>query len=143
MLAHRYGIDRERTTVEGIARTGSTLREVEQRIGHQAFSDNVKDNFNYNCCFPKCAVEGRNFLVSGHIARWADNEPLRGHTANGLCFCLMHDKAFEQGLFTLDENLKVVIVKRIFEQRQWLADLLQHGENLEIKPRKINPLVSH
>lgn len=141
MLAQRYAINRERTVVTGNVNTGVTTREVEQRIGHQVFSDNVKDNFNHSCCFPNCQVEGKNFLVSGHIARWADNELLRGHTGNGLCLCLMHDKAFERGYFTIDENFRVVIVNPNFENRQWLADLLRQGENLEIKPRQINPLI--
>lgn len=121
--------------------TGVAFREVEQRIGHQIFSDNVKINFNSKCCFPECEVEGRGFLVSGHIARWVDDESLRGHTGNGLCFCLMHDKAFEKGIFTLDENLRIVIVNRDFTSKEWLKKLLLHGENKEIKPRQINPLV--
>lgn len=141
MLAHRYNVDRERIVVTGNVNTGVTTREVEQRIGHQEFSDNVKDNFNHSCCFPNCQVDGKNFLISGHIARWADNEPLRGHTGNGLCLCLMHDKAFERGYFTVDENFRVVIINPDFGNRHWLADLLQEGENLEIKPRQIDPLI--
>lgn len=141
MLVERYAIDRDRIVVAGNANTGVTTREVEQRIGHQEFSDNVKRNFNHKCCFPNCPVEGKNFLVSGHIARWADNETLRGDTSNGLCLCLMHDKAFERGFFTLNENFRVVIVNPYFGNRHWLANLLQAGENLEIKARQINPSI--
>lgn len=141
MLSERYSFDRDQIVLAGKANTGVTIRELELRIGHQEFSDNVKRNFNHNCCFPNCPVEGKNFLVSGHIARWADNENLRGVTSNGLCLCLMHDKAFERGYFTLDDNFRVVIVNSNFGNRNWLVNLLQLGENSEIKPRQINPSV--
>lgn len=102
--------------------TGITIKNYKQRIGHQEFSKNVKNNFNSKCCFPKCKVEGNGFLISGHIDRWADNESLRGHTGNGLCFCLMHDKAFENGFFTLDKNYKVVLFHDNIVKQQWLYD---------------------
>jgi hypothetical protein len=53
----------------------------------------------------------------------------------------MHDKAFEKGYFTLNEQYQVVLVNADFCNRQWLRDLLEKGQNLEIKPRQINPLI--
>lgn len=137
MLLHNYetGILRSDKVI-----TGVKLREVEQRIGHQRFSDNVKANYYFKCCFPNCQVEGRGFLISGHIARWADNEPLRGDTGNGLCLCLMHDKAFEKGFFTLDRHYRVIVLSNDVDTRPWLAELLQHGQSIEIKPRAVDPL---
>ncbi|VXB30760.1 conserved hypothetical protein [Flavobacterium sp. 9AF] len=121
--------------------TDVVIKELTQRIGHQEFSENVKANFSYKCCFPNCKVEGKGFLISGHIDRWADNEELRGNTDNGLCFCLMHDKAFEKGFFTLDEKYKIKLLKNKFEQKSWLLDLLQNGEGIEISPRIIDPSI--
>ena len=121
--------------------TGVTYKELAQRIGHQEFSENVKKNFRFKCCFPNCDVEGRDFLISGHIARWADNESLRGSTENGLCFCLMHDKAFEKGYFTLNEDFRVIITNNELHRRPWLNNLLTNGENVEIKPREIDPSI--
>jgi hypothetical protein len=141
LLVNNYSVIRVNNQINDNAKTGVTVREIEQRVGHQEFSDTVKANFNSRCCFPSCEVEGRGFLISGHIARWADNESLRGRTSNGLCFCLMHDKAFEKGYFTLNEQYQVVLVNADFCNRQWLRDLLEKGQNLEIKPRQINPLI--
>jgi hypothetical protein len=128
-------------TVLANSPTGTALRELQSRIGHQRFSGEVKRNFGHKCCFPGCSVEGNGFVVSGHIARWADNEALRGQTANGLCFCLMHDKAFEKGFFTLDERYRVVIVNSDFSRRVWLEEMLVSGAGSEIKPRQIDPSV--
>ncbi|NNT70925.1 hypothetical protein HKT18_01735 [Flavobacterium sp. IMCC34852] len=128
-----------RKTIKNTAKTDVVVKELEQRIGHQEFSENVKSNFNYKCCYPGCNVEGKGFLISGHITRWADNKDLRGNTDNGLCLCLMHDKAFEKGFFTLDNNYKVILIRNKFENKKWLLDYLEQGENIEIKTRQINP----
>lgn len=97
-----------------LVRTGEVIREVSVRSGQGNFSKEVKDNFQGKCCFPGCAISDERFLVGGHIARWADVPNLRGEISNGLCFCLMHDKAFEAGLFTLNQALEIVPnVKRL------------------------------
>lgn len=91
------------------ARTGQQLQLVAARIGQQAFSDSVKENYNGKCCFPGCSVTEPQFLIGAHIARWADAQELRGKVSNGLCLCLMHDKAFEIGMFTLNLSFEVVL----------------------------------
>jgi len=121
--------------------TGIAYSTLTRRIGHQQFSDNVKANFNYKCCYPTCEVQGSSFLVGGHIARWADNEELRGHTSNGLCLCLMHDKAFEKGLFTLDASLKTNVLINSDDSSEWLISLLENGHNLEIKHHQVSPSI--
>jgi putative restriction endonuclease len=89
--------------------TGQQLATVQARQGQSAFSKELKKLYGHSCCFPSCSVMDSRFLIASHIARWSDNKELRGHLGNGLCFCLMHDKAFEIGLFTLDENFRVFV----------------------------------
>lgn len=141
LLIQNYNETRNQNQLLENIRTGVTPSEVATRIGQQEFSKNVKANYNYRCCFPNCNVEGNDFLASGHIARWADNIALRGHTGNGLCFCPIHDKAFEKGFFTINESYKVVLIEDKIVHRPWLDHLLRNGENLEIKHRSINPLL--
>jgi HNH endonuclease len=81
----------------------------EARQGQAAFARELKKLYGSACCFPSCSVADSRFLVASHIARWSDNEKLRGHLGNGLCLCLMHDRAFEIGLFTLDDDSKVFV----------------------------------
>lgn len=88
--------------------TGSGLATLLTRIGQNAFSDSVRDNYAHRCCFPRCNVVDDSFLIGAHIARWSDSSEHRGKIANGLCLCLMHDKAFESGLFILDRHFRVV-----------------------------------
>lgn len=103
--------------------TGSQISKVRSRIGQARFSSEIKSLYGNECCFPGCNISDARFLVGSHIARWSDNEKLRGHMGNGLCFCLIHDKAFETGMFTLDQYYKVflnpkemMICSEVFEE---------------------------
>ena len=133
-------IDRN-PNIEVEVETSESLSYLKTRIGHRQFAENVKRNFNYQCCFPKCKIKGRGFLVSGHITRWADNIELRGETKNGLSFCLLHDKAFEKGYFTLDSRLNISVIKENLEDNSWLTKFLNNGNLLRIKHSHLNPTI--
>jgi len=86
---------------------GEEIRSVRMRIGQERFSAEVRENYGWRCCFPDCEVIDPVLLVGSHIGRWSDALDLRGDVANGLCLCLMHDRAFENGLYTLDRSMNV------------------------------------
>lgn len=88
--------------------TGQRIQKIRSRLGQSNFSEGVKANYSLRCCFPGCTIDDPKFLIDAHIARWADSADFRGRIDNGLCFCLMHDRAFEDGYFTLDEAFCVV-----------------------------------
>lgn len=119
-------------TASASVTTGSQLAILRTRIGQSLFASKVKTLYRNQCCFPACDVEDQRFLVASHIARWTDNETLRGELGNGLCFCLTHDRAFELGNFTLDENFAVYLNPRECEARSSIvSNLLAHlGEQI-------------
>jgi len=110
--------------------TSVALAQAMVRIGQQRFSQMIKKNYGYRCCYPGCKMDDRRFLVASHIARWSDDEALRGDSGNGLCLCVAHDRAFELGLFTLDNECVV----RLFADRSNMAvmELLAPGEGRAI-----------
>lgn len=119
---------------------GSALQTVNARRGQWKFSKEIKQLYSHTCCFPGCNITYPPFLVAAHIARWTDNEELRGHLGNGLCLCLLHDKAFEVGLFTLDNDLRVYLdpKKRNPKHPTWPLLGAHHGH--PIKPAATRPL---
>ena len=120
--------------------TGSQIATVQARRGQDKFSEEIKRLYSNKCCFPGCSVTDHRFLVGSHIARWSDNEELRGNLGNGLCFCLLHDKAFEEGLFTLDDQLQVFVNPRERSaEASFLLELFSHHGN-EITLAEIRPL---
>ena len=122
-------------------KTGECLRDLRVREGQQRFTTHVRYNYGHKCCFPGCTINDRHFLVGAHIARWADVPELRGSISNGLCFCLMHDRAFEKGLFTLDAEFKVVVNSdhNLVKTSDWCATNLIPAAGLTISVGRILP----
>jgi hypothetical protein len=114
--------------------TGSQIATVRSRLGQAKFASEIKKLYGYRCCFPGCGMSDPRFLVASHIARWSDNEILRGQLGNGLCFCLVHDKAFELGLFTLDEQFRVFVSPREHSAQSPIARnlLAYHGQQISL-----------
>lgn len=76
------------------------------------------------------------FLRAGHVKPWRDaSSHERLDPANGLALCVTHDRAFEAGLVTLDEDLRLVLSPRAresFEPDSFGAEQLErwHGRRL-------------
>jgi hypothetical protein len=120
--------------------TGCQLASVKVRLGQSAFAGSIKELYGNACCFPSCSVTDLRFLVASHIARWSDNEELRGNLGNGLCLCLTHDRAFELGLFTLDERYRVFMNPKERSKSSELARELETQHGKQIKLARIVPL---
>ncbi len=82
-----------------------------RRIGHAAFSKKVKVNYGYACAI--CGIQESEFLVSGHITPWSEDTENRLNPANGICLCSLHDKAFEHGYISLDDDFRVIVSDRL------------------------------
>ncbi len=121
--------------------TGQQLANVKIRIGQAVFSENVRGNYSNQCCFPDCNIGERQFLVGAHIARWSDVPELRGQTSNGLCFCLLHDRAFELGFFTLSPDLRVCANPSKVYGSAWARSNITPFEGQHIRAGNILPSV--
>ena len=117
--------------------TNWQLRTIQARTGQAEFAKLIKDLYEQKCCFPSCEIEDPRFIVGAHIARWCDNEALRGDLGNGLCLCVFHDRAFELGLFTLDEKYKICVNREKFgsPDSAVLQNLLRHNrQSISLAP---------
>ncbi len=123
-----------------ITPTSEVWRRVKQRIGQMQFSCNVKKNYRFQCCFPDCNVTDPNFLIGSHIARWVDNSDKRGSISNGLCLCVFHDKAFENGYFSLDDKYCVIVSNNPeIQNSKIFTDYIKPFEHKEIGYSKVRP----
>ena len=119
--------------------TAESLNLFKSRRGQAEFSKNIRLNYSSKCCFPECNISDHNFLVGSHIARWADAPHLRGEISNGLCLCLMHDKAFEQGYFTLDRNLCISVNPQRTNISPWVENFIFPHDGKQINVGAIKP----
>lgn len=127
------------SSTEGDVSTGTYKTQKLARVGQSEFSENVQDNYDHQCCFPGCEVADNRYLIGAHIARWADREDLRGDVSNGLCFCLHHDKAFEVGHFTIDEDLRVWTTVSQVEKSTWAQEHILPHAGEPIKKGEVPP----
>ncbi len=130
------GVGKKLLTVE----TGVQIGILKSRLGQARFSAEIKNAYGQRCCFPGCDIDDSRFLVGSHIARWSDNEVLRGNLGNGLCLCLMHDKAFEIGIFTLDEKRRVFLSPREARSPTSITRSLLTSHGQEISSASVSPL---
>jgi putative restriction endonuclease len=96
-----------------IAPTGPTeiTSNVKVRRGQQFFRQAILSAYGIRCCISGINVP--RLLVASHIKPWSDFPNDRLNPRNGLCLSCLHDAAFDSGLITLDEELKVVLSKQL------------------------------
>lgn len=88
-----------------------TTASVRVRRGQQFFRQTVLNAYGVRCCISGINVP--RLLVASHIKPWRDFPNERLDPRNGLCLSSLHDAAFDAGLITLDEQLNVVLSKRL------------------------------
>jgi DNA (cytosine-5)-methyltransferase 1/putative restriction endonuclease len=88
-------------------RETETMALQNRRIGQEFFRKAVLANFNNHCC--ATGINEPCLLVASHIMPWAHDRQNRLNPANGLCLSGTHDRAFDAGLITLDENWRWLV----------------------------------
>jgi putative restriction endonuclease len=77
------------------------------RRGQQFFRQSVLNAYGIACCITGIRVP--RLLVASHIRPWSSFPEGRLDLRNGLCLSTLHDAAFDSGLITLDEHLRIVL----------------------------------
>lgn len=83
------------------------ITSVKVRRGQQFFREAVVNNSGGACNVSGLAI--RELLVASHILPWGSHPEHRLDVQNGLCLSRLHDAAFDRGLITFDENLKLLL----------------------------------
>ncbi len=84
---------------------------VKTRVDQNLFRKNVLEAYEYRCCIT--GLEEPALLVASHILPWSHSIEQRLNPSNGLCLSSLHDKAFDRGLITFDEDLRLVLSNKI------------------------------
>jgi hypothetical protein len=80
---------------------------VKQRVKQDFFRRAVLSGYGYRCCIS--GISDKRFLIASHIVPWSDDPSIRLHPGNGLCLSVIHDKAFDNHLFSLTDDHRVVL----------------------------------
>ena len=116
-----------------------TIVQTKTRIGQNFFRKAVLSAYNYRCCITGLSIP--KLLVASHIVPWRVDSANRLNPRNGLALSVLHDKAFDIGMLTINEDMTVRVSKEEFRvDNQFLATALKNydGKPIEL-PDKFRP----
>ncbi len=100
----------------GIDRVGEDrIVQATERIGQSFFRSTVLSAYDGRCCITGLSVP--TLLVASHIVPWRLEKLHRLNPRNGLALSALHDRAFDAGLITIDEDLTVRISANLTAER--------------------------
>jgi predicted restriction endonuclease len=88
---------------------GKALRRV--RLVQGFFREAVLGAYESQCAM--CDLTVSELLVAGHIIPWHASVARRADPTNGLCLCVLHDRAFDQGLIAINDKMRICLSRRI------------------------------
>lgn len=82
------------------------------RVNQSLFREKLLKRYNNKCCI--CGVNNAEFLLASHIKPWREcNSTEKLDSDNGLLLCPNHDKLFDGGYISFDEEGKILISSKI------------------------------
>lgn len=110
-------------------------QEIKRRVGQYFFRMTVLTAYANRCCVT--GLKCQELLIASHIKPWkvADEKTERTNPSNGLCLNALHDRAFDQGLITIDKDYRIINSTKLNqadmdqETKLWF-DLYNHKEIL-------------
>lgn len=104
---------------------------INVRVNQGKFRDLLLKRYNNKCCL--CAVKNQEFLITSHIKPWAKSEPKeKSDIDNGFLMCPNHDRLFDKGYITFDDDGTIIISKKLSKNNMMFlnVDSKMHIEQL-------------
>jgi putative restriction endonuclease len=100
-----------------LPKEGKTREQiVKVRVNQSFFRSAILASYNNTCCIT--GIQQSEFIIAGHIKPWSSDEKNRLNPQNGIAINALHDKAFENGLLTIDTNYKIIISSILLKQKK-------------------------
>jgi putative restriction endonuclease len=112
---------------------------IKVRVNQSFFRTTILASYNYKCCIT--GINQPELLIAGHIKPWSLDEKNRLNPRNGLAMNNLHDKAFENGLFTITPDYRILISKELkISKNKAVSDYFKQFDQREIiLPSKFLP----
>jgi len=113
--------------------------QTKARVGQNFFRKAVLSSYNWRCCITGLAVP--RLLVASHIIPWSEDAENRLNPRNGLSLSMLHDKAFDIGLITINEDMTVRVSRKelVDDDAFYNAALLSYEDKPISLPEKFFP----
>jgi putative restriction endonuclease len=87
---------------------------VQVRVNQNFFRKMILTSYNNTCCLT--GIDNCDLLIASHIVPWAQDKKNRLNPMNGLCLNALHDRAFDKGLITIDDNYKIIVSNKVIHE---------------------------
>ena len=117
-------------------------RLVSTRKNQSVFRRLILSSYNNTCCMT--GLQTTELLVASHIIPWSESVTDRLKPTNGLCLNVLHDKAFDKYLITIQaDSLQIHVSSKLLLHKSANEFLLQNFSALQgkeiIMPQKFFP----
>ncbi len=123
--------------------TGETRQVITtQRIKQHFFRRAVLSSYRGRCCMS--GLSEPKLLTASHIVPWSIDKANRLNPSNGLCLSAIHDRAFDQGLITLNDDFTIITSEQIQNRNDdFMKEIFLplNGRKIEF-PKKFMPETS-
>ncbi len=87
---------------------------VKVRVNQDIFRSRLISKYHGKCCL--CGVDNESLLNASHIKPWSESdEREKLDSGNGLLLCPNHDKLFDRGYISFDDEGNILISDRLTE----------------------------
>lgn len=103
---------------------------IKIRIGQSSFRKQLINKYE-KCCI--CGIRNRNLLIASHIKPWSKcstNKEKVDYESNGLLLCSQHDKLFDRGYISFNDNGKIII-SSILDKKEY--ELLNISSSFKLR----------
>ena len=104
------------------------------RVNQEAFRLQLLKEYKGECSIKPCGICFEKALIASHIRPWRDsncNDKLS--KCNGLLLCPNHDKLFDKGFISFDENGKVMISDELAANHPERFNIMPYSK-IELRP---------
>ena len=107
------------------------------RVGQSFFRTTVLSAYDQRCCITGLSIP--RLLVASHIVPWSQDPTNRVNPRNGLLLSALHDRAFDSGLLTINDDMTVRVSPAYSEDEFFsTAVAAYHGRPIRL-PERFHP----
>jgi len=113
---------------------------VKIRINQSFFREMILAS--YRSRYAICSLPESNLLVASHIIPWSVDVSLRMNPQNGICMCVLHDKAFDKGLITIGDDYILMLsttIRKLYNEPSVQRGFISYESNRIKLPDKFLP----
>ena len=109
------------------------------RIGQSFFRATVLSAYNGRCCITGLSLP--TLLRAGHIVPWHIDKSNRVNPRNGLLLSVLHERAFDAGLITINDDMTVRVSCRhaVDDDDFYTTSISRYNQQAIYLPKKFGP----